>query len=428
MIAQSTSRASLTPDEFAAARAKLPRLPVCVVIPAYNRASTLPRCLASVWSQRPALPAEVIVVDDGSTDDSSAVASAHAATVLRHSQNLGFAAFARNTGLRATSCEWVAFLDSDDEWLPDHLNHLWELRGDHALVGSSSLRCGTHPNEDRIHGPITHRPVVLHSPDRLISTHNLFTTSGCMIKRDVALELGGFQPMWGVEDFDLWVRLLDPQSAICSPRVTVIYHQHADNLSADGRRMLSAQHAVAAAWARRAGSSRVAFQRSEGVMHWDSMRLALSLGQRREALKDGLAILSSLQRALGVAILLRDRFLERRASARIGRDGHPSVALFLRDAEQRRVVSDRLRGRTVRDLSEQPATRALLTLMRRPPGYLVVASRFQALPLRVLRARTTTAGRVLAHSPADIGTCLKAAGDETSDRDRGRAPTRDLPS
>ena len=401
MIAHPASRASLTPGDLAGGHAELPRLPVCVIVPAYNRASTLPRCLASIWSQRPALPAEVIVVDDGSTDDTSAVASGHGATVLRHPRNLGFAAFARNTGLRATSCEWVAFLDSDDEWLPHHLNHLWELRGDHALVGSSSLRCGTHPNEDRIHGPITHRPVVLHSPDRLISTHNLFTASGSMVRREVALELGGFQPMWGVEDFDLWVRLLERQSAICSPRVTVIYHQHADNLSADGRRMLSAQHAVAAAWTRRSSGSRVAFQRSEGVMYWDSMRLALSLGQRWAALKNGLALVSTFQRTLGVAILLRDRFLERRASARVARDGGPSVALFLRHADERQTVIDLLHSRTVRDLSDQPAARALLMLAKRPAGLLVVRSRFRAALLRVLGVRAMTAQRFLKRRSCD---------------------------
>ena len=351
MSARSAPSASLMPSDLPAARAELPKLPVCAIVPAYNRASTLPRCLASIWSQRPALPAEVIVVDDGSIDDSAAVASAHGATVLRHPQNLGFAAFARNTGLRATSCEWVAFLDSDDEWLPHHLSHLWDLRTNHALVGSSSLRCGTHPDQDRFHGPVTRRPVVLHSPDRLISTLNLFTASGCMVRREVALQLGGFQPMWGVEDFDLWVRVLEHHTAICSPRVTVIYHRHDDNLSADGHRMLRGQREVAEAWTRRTGGSRVPFQRCEGVMRWDSMRLELSLGHRWAALKDGVALLSTFQRTLGVAILLRDRFLDRRASARLGRDGGPSVALLSCRSDERQTVIDRLRGRTVRTFS-----------------------------------------------------------------------------
>jgi len=408
MSPRSAPSVSLTPGDLAAARAELPKLPVCAIVPAYNRASTLPRCLASIWSQRPALPAEVIVVDDGSIDHSAEVASGHGATVLRHPQNLGFAALARNTGLRATSCEWIAFLDSDDEWLPDHLSHLWDLRGDHALVGSSSLRCGTHPDQDRFHGPVTRRPIVLHSPDRLISSLNLFTASGCMVRRDVALQLGGFQPMWGVEDFDLWVRVLEHHTAICSPRVTVIYHRHDDNLSSDGHRMLRGQREVADSWMRRTGGSRVARQRCEGVTRWDAMRLELSLGHRRAALKDGLAILTNLQRTVGVAILLRDRFLDRRASARLGRDGGPSVAVLACNADERQAVIDRLDGRTVRDLSEQPTTRALIGLMRRPAGLVVVGSRVHAPLLGALGVRSMTVRRLLECGP---GSCVSPSGE-----------------
>ena len=165
-------------------RGKRPRLPICVVIPAYNRGSLLPRCLASVWAQRPALPAEVIVVDDNSSDDTAEVAGGLGARVIRHSTNQGTWA-ARNTGLRATTCEWVAFLDSDDEWLPDHLAHLWELHDGHALAGTSSLHHGAGSHQ--FHGPVARRPVVLRSPDILIGTFNLFSVSASMIRRDVAL-------------------------------------------------------------------------------------------------------------------------------------------------------------------------------------------------------------------------------------------------
>jgi hypothetical protein len=390
---------SFEPEAVRAARAKLPRLPVSVIVPAYNRAGTLPRCLASIWAQRPAVAAEVIVVDDGSTDATAAVASAHGAQVAQHPQNVGFAGLARNTGLQTSSCEWTAFLDSDDEWLPHHLAHLWELRGDHALVGSASLCCGRLPSEDRLHGPVTRKPIVLHSPDRLISTQNLFTTSGCMIRRDIALELGGFRPKWGVEDLELWVRLLERRSAICSPRVTVIYHRHDDNLSSDGLRMLRGHTEVAQEWRTRTSGTAVAVQRWGGVMEWDSMRQSLRLGQRRAALRSGLAVLSRWQRSVGLAIVLRERFYERRASARVGRDGGASVALLLRDEDERRTVIDRLRGRTLRDLSGDSVARIHLTLIRRPAGLIVVGSRSHAVLLRASRVRAVTACRVLEESP-----------------------------
>jgi len=88
---------------------------ISVVIPAYNAAPHLGATLASVAAQLEA-PAEVIVVDDGSTDATAAIAAAAGARVIRQ-RNAGVSA-ARNTGVRAASSEWIAFLDADDRWLP----------------------------------------------------------------------------------------------------------------------------------------------------------------------------------------------------------------------------------------------------------------------------------------------------------------------
>src|SRR6185312_1998528 len=156
---------------------------VCVVIPAHNRAQQLPRCLASVWSQRPHGPREVIVVDDNSTDDTARVAESLGARVIRHSENRGAAA-ARNTAIAAAESDWLAFLDSDDEWLPHHLAHLWEIKGEHALVGGAAFYCTPDGVGDRYSGPVRRRPMEFRSPDRLISTLNFFTTSGSMLRRD----------------------------------------------------------------------------------------------------------------------------------------------------------------------------------------------------------------------------------------------------
>ena len=92
-------------------------LPVTVVIPAYNRPAMVQRAVRSALDQRPRPPAEVLVVDDCSSDDTAAVASAAGATVIRHDVNRGGAA-ARNTAIRAAGHDWIAFLDSDDELLP----------------------------------------------------------------------------------------------------------------------------------------------------------------------------------------------------------------------------------------------------------------------------------------------------------------------
>jgi glycosyltransferase involved in cell wall biosynthesis len=90
---------------------------VSVIIPAYNAAATIARAVAGVRRQSLA-PREIVVVDDASTDETSAVVAAIADPRLRrlaHAHNRG-AASARNTGVAAATGAWVAFLDSDDEW------------------------------------------------------------------------------------------------------------------------------------------------------------------------------------------------------------------------------------------------------------------------------------------------------------------------
>lgn len=97
---------------------------ISVVLPTYNRAHSLPRAMRSVLAQS-YRALELIVVDDGSSDDTEAIVRAMAAAdgrvrLVRRAVN-GGAAAARNTGLGEARGEWIAFQDSDDEWLLDKL-------------------------------------------------------------------------------------------------------------------------------------------------------------------------------------------------------------------------------------------------------------------------------------------------------------------
>ncbi|HMJ01855.1 MAG TPA: glycosyltransferase family 2 protein [Conexibacter sp.] len=298
------------------------RLAISTVIPAYNRAHMLECAVASAFAQRPLPPAEVIVVDDGSGDDTAAVAERLGATVIRHPHNRGLAA-ARNTGLEAAACDWVAFLDSDDEWLPHHLAHLWALRDGHALVASSALRCGADPATARIHGPATRRPTVLRSPRQLVHPGNIVPVSASMARRDVALAAGGFQARRGVvEDLDLWLRVLVRGTAVCSPQIGIVYRLHDAQMSAQDDRTMQLAH-LDAGEARRAdwGGSRTPLRRFEGVAAWDNMRSALRSGRRRVALQWGLVMLRRPQRALGAAQLLAHRLVLRRRVQRTSEAG-----------------------------------------------------------------------------------------------------------
>lgn len=97
---------------------------VSVIIPTYNRQAYLPAAIDSVLAQTHS-DLELIVVDDGSEDDTAIVVQGHAqkdrrVRYLRHGSRKGAQA-ARNTGIRASQGRWIAFLDSDDQWLPDSL-------------------------------------------------------------------------------------------------------------------------------------------------------------------------------------------------------------------------------------------------------------------------------------------------------------------
>lgn len=123
---------------------------VSVIIPTYNRAHCVGEAIDSVLAQVP--PAdEVIVVDDGSTDDTAEVLAAYGdrITVL-HQQNAGAAA-ARNTGIRHATGEWVAFLDSDDLWRPGRLAALHRdlADADEDIVGHTGDMRLTGPDYDR---------------------------------------------------------------------------------------------------------------------------------------------------------------------------------------------------------------------------------------------------------------------------------------
>ena len=101
---------------------------ITVIIPLFNKRSTIARALESVYAQRSS-PAEVIVVDDGSTDDGSAIAKSIATkhksipTRIIGTENRGVSA-ARNLGIELAATKYVALLDADDQWLPNHIEEL----------------------------------------------------------------------------------------------------------------------------------------------------------------------------------------------------------------------------------------------------------------------------------------------------------------
>lgn len=127
-------------------------VPVSVVIPFYDGTETIGRALDSLARQS-VLPREVVVVDDGSPDRFEADDGVRPFRVrtLRHEKNRGIPA-ARNTGIRAAAQPWVAFLDQDDEWLPEKLERQWR-----AVLAAENPRETVFFGRCRVEGGL-HRP------------------------------------------------------------------------------------------------------------------------------------------------------------------------------------------------------------------------------------------------------------------------------
>ncbi len=365
-----------------------PTLPVSVVIPTFNRSRLLERALRSVGLQRPRRPAQVIVVDDASTDDTAEVAEAFGAELITHRHRLGAAA-AYETGLRAARHEWVALLDDDDEWLPHHLDTLWSLSPGNVLVASSCIECSPASTQRRFHGPLTEAPTAIDSPASLLHPENPIPSSAAMFRRDSAIAVGGFRDVL-CEDLDLWCRLVGRGRATLTPRVGMLYHTHPGQISENWEAMHVAHLDVARSFAGEAWWSPELVERRAGVTAWDRFRA------RRHERIPGAArgfvreLLEHPRRALGVLDLLRYRARVRRHSSRLAASGEPSVAV-LAGSDPATVPED---DRYEVDLSATGDLRAFLRLARRPSATAMVSSRPQAALVRLTGARPV---RVSAH-------------------------------
>jgi glycosyltransferase involved in cell wall biosynthesis len=188
---------------------------VSVVMPAKNRAGVIERALRSVQAQTVPVD-EIIVVDDGSTDDTVARARALGATVLEHGTSQGSGA-ARNTGVRAARGTWIAFLDSDDEWLPNHLEYVLPHLPGHVLVSASAV-----DTNGRGLGNTSGRPVPL-DPPRIFVPEPPVVTSAALAERSELLAAGLFGTFPRVQDGDMWARLLERGPGLVLPEPTVVY-------------------------------------------------------------------------------------------------------------------------------------------------------------------------------------------------------------
>ncbi len=207
---------------------------VSVIIPAFNRRDAVPRAIASALAQS-LQPLEVIVVDDGSTDNTAAVVQALARSdsrirLLRSEANVGGGA-ARNLGIEAASGEVLAFLDSDDEWTARHLERgiqaLRETPGAVLTFGPFYVRRGTRMFRQPCR-PFKGDPLeyLFYGRGGMRTSTFVGTRAGV---RDVMFD----ESLRKHQDWDLVVNLCRRGNVICRDEATAILHvASADRLSA----------------------------------------------------------------------------------------------------------------------------------------------------------------------------------------------------
>jgi glycosyltransferase involved in cell wall biosynthesis len=187
---------------------------VSTIIPTYNRANLVPEAIDSVLAQT--YPhVEVILIDDGSTDGTLEVLRRYGDRIHVISQPNAGPAAARNRGVMAAQGEMIAFLDSDDLWLPEKLArqvNLLQRLGEAVPCCLCNINMRWKDRELTSFDVAWLNPVVAegvwHNPEEILATRFVLFNQGVVIRREVLREIGGFdESFWLLEDYDLALRL-----------------------------------------------------------------------------------------------------------------------------------------------------------------------------------------------------------------------------
>lgn len=224
---------------------------ISVIIPTYNRQKLVQRAIESVLDQS-VVPYEIIVVDDGSTDNTKKEIIKYGSKIRYiYQENSGKPGAARNLGLKYVQGNWIAFLDSDDVWLPDKLNLQLKLinkvkvnlgivfsgyeivKKDKKISRSEIIDLSEFErlidcDVDEgiiINGELLHYYLIL---------KNIIHTSTVLLNKDLLKSVSGFDPAITIaEDLDLWIRCAKQMPVGYVPEVTCRYEHRRDNITND---------------------------------------------------------------------------------------------------------------------------------------------------------------------------------------------------
>lgn len=203
---------------------------ISVIIPTYNRYKVLKRALISVFSQSHQ-PSEVIVIDDGSTDNTSQIQKDFPTIKYFYQTNSGVSS-ARNLGIKKLTCDWVAFLDSDDEFHVDKLKEQVAFHKENPEILMSYTDEKWIRNGAEVQVPKKFRKFGGEIFNECLS-HCIIAPSATLIHKDLLNSVGTFDESLEVcEDYDLWLRVAQRHEiGLVNKKLITKYAGHDDQLS-----------------------------------------------------------------------------------------------------------------------------------------------------------------------------------------------------
>jgi glycosyltransferase involved in cell wall biosynthesis len=214
---------------------------VSVIIPTLNRPQLLKRAIASVLSQSFA-DFEVLVIDDSSTGDASSVVRSFNDPRIHYTKNQQKGAnAARNYGIQLSKDSLIAFLDDDDEWLPN------KLRKQVDLLDRSDGSFGAVFSSWRYSDPAKKFSKIVRVPERMdlkeaiMNVRPIGTTSTAMVKKEVFEKVGGFDEAFpALQDWEMWLRISGKYRFAAVPEVLVNHNVQKNSITSNHPRVIRA--------------------------------------------------------------------------------------------------------------------------------------------------------------------------------------------
>lgn len=223
---------------------------ISAVIPAYNSAEFIADAINSILKQTCPID-EIIVVDDGSSDNTGQIVRSLPGNIRYHKQNNRGPSAARNQGIKIAKGNWIAFLDADDQWTPDKIEkqldtfnrypELHLIAGDMSEIDNQGKLLTTsvlakHHLLQRFQ-ELQGQPI----PNALAALirKNFIPTGTVLVQRDTVLAAGLFnESIRFGEDLELWAKIAARHPITCLPEILMLRRQHGNNATHLTGRML----------------------------------------------------------------------------------------------------------------------------------------------------------------------------------------------